>query len=103
MHPSVLLLLGLHFSFKGEATRLLTNINEISKYWGHLSPYTDNPSDLFGVEYTGLPAGCQIVWTINILCFLQLNGYHRNLSKLFNAILNDFLLFIVQMLTKSID
>ncbi|KHJ34543.1 putative repressible acid phosphatase [Erysiphe necator] len=60
MHPSVLLLLGLHFSFKGEATRLLTNINEISKYWGHLSPYTDNPSDLFGVEYTGLPAGCQI-------------------------------------------
>ncbi|POS88371.1 hypothetical protein EPUL_000113 [Erysiphe pulchra] len=60
MHSSVLLLLVTAFSNEAEATRLLTDISKISRNWGHLSPYKDNPSDLFGVEYTGLPSGCQI-------------------------------------------
>ncbi|RKF61237.1 3-phytase A [Erysiphe neolycopersici] len=60
MRSSLLVLLVVAFSNKAEATRLLTDISKISKNWGHLSPYQDNPSDLFGVEYTGLPNGCQI-------------------------------------------
>lgn len=39
---------------------LLTDINQIQKHWGQLSPYHDNPEDHFGVDYVGLPEGCQI-------------------------------------------
>ncbi|RFU23886.1 4-nitrophenylphosphatase/Acid phosphatase, partial [Scytalidium lignicola] len=39
---------------------LLTDINQIQRYWGQISPYHDNPDDRFGVEYVGLPSGCQI-------------------------------------------
>lgn len=61
MHSSVLLLLALALSIEAGTTSLLTDISKISRYWGQLTPYKDNPDDLFGVKYTGLPAGCQIV------------------------------------------
>ncbi|POS88367.1 hypothetical protein EPUL_000106 [Erysiphe pulchra] len=60
MHSSVLFVLALALSSKAEPTRLVSDISKITKYWGNLSPYSDNPDELFGVEYTGLPAGCQI-------------------------------------------
>jgi len=43
---------------------LLTDINQISTFWGQISTYADNPEDYFGVEAIGLPDGCQIVRTI---------------------------------------
>jgi hypothetical protein len=43
------------------AVELLTDINQISRNWGQISPYADNAEDYFGVEYVGLPEGCQIV------------------------------------------
>ncbi|KAG0645648.1 Myo-inositol-hexaphosphate 3-phosphohydrolase A [Hyphodiscus hymeniophilus] len=39
---------------------LLTDINQISRSWGQVSVYADNEEDYFGVEYVGLPDGCQI-------------------------------------------
>ncbi|TQS34057.1 hypothetical protein Golomagni_05574 [Golovinomyces magnicellulatus] len=45
---------------KAENPRLLIDISKISKYWGNLSPYSDNSATIFGVEYSGLPAGCQV-------------------------------------------
>lgn len=43
---------------------LLTDITKISKHFGQITPYSDNPENYFGVEYVGLPNGCQIVSTI---------------------------------------
>lgn len=43
------------------AAKLLTDINQIQKYWGEMTPYSDNEEDYFGVEYAGLPEGCQVV------------------------------------------
>jgi len=40
---------------------LLTDINKISRSWGQVSTYADNAENYFGVEYVGLPDGCQIV------------------------------------------
>ncbi|KHJ34156.1 putative repressible acid phosphatase [Erysiphe necator] len=60
MLSTVVLLLASTLFCKSEQIRLLTDISKISRYWGHLSPYTDNPDDHFGVKYTGLPDGCQI-------------------------------------------
>ncbi|KZF20409.1 3-phytase [Xylona heveae TC161] len=52
---------GKHHAPKNEGKlRYLTDINVISKYWGEISPYSDNAEDLFGVEDVGLPDGCQI-------------------------------------------
>ena len=42
------------------SSSLLTDLNIISSYWGQLSPYADNVETYFGVEYAGLPDGCQI-------------------------------------------
>ncbi|TVY83320.1 3-phytase A [Lachnellula suecica] len=42
------------------AEELLTDITKIQRNWGQLSPYADNPEDIFGVGYVGLPDGCQI-------------------------------------------
>ncbi|KAI9642401.1 hypothetical protein NHQ30_009205 [Ciborinia camelliae] len=42
------------------ATHLLTDINKIQNYWGEIAPYSDNDEDYFGVEYVGLPEGCQV-------------------------------------------
>lgn len=39
---------------------LLTDISEISKHWGQISPYSDNAADIFGVKDVGLPDGCQV-------------------------------------------
>ncbi|KAI7213499.1 phosphoglycerate mutase-like protein [Hortaea werneckii] len=39
---------------------LLQDIDQISKYWGQLSPYRDNDERFFGVQDVGLPDGCQI-------------------------------------------
>lgn len=45
-----------------ESTPLLTNANiaQISSHWGQISPYVDNLENYFGVNYVGLPNGCQI-------------------------------------------
>jgi hypothetical protein len=43
------------------AQDLLTDITQIQQYWGQISPYADNPENYFGVDYVGLPNGCQIV------------------------------------------
>lgn len=43
------------------AADLLTDISKISRSWGQISVYADNDEDYFGVEYVGLPDGCQIV------------------------------------------
>lgn len=40
---------------------LLTDISIISRYWGQISPYADNLDNYFGVDYVGLPNGCQVV------------------------------------------
>jgi hypothetical protein len=40
---------------------LLTDITQIQGYWGQVSPYADNAENYFGVEYVGLPDGCQVV------------------------------------------
>ncbi|KAM3084452.1 hypothetical protein ACMFMF_001808 [Clarireedia jacksonii] len=40
--------------------KLLTDISRIQKYWGEITPYSDNAEDYFGVEYVGLPDGCQV-------------------------------------------
>lgn len=66
MLSTVVLLLASTLFCKSEQIRLLTDISKISRYWGHLSPYTDNPDDHFGVKYTGLPDGCQIVGASNV-------------------------------------
>ncbi len=42
---------------------LLTDINKISRSWGQVSTYADNAENYFGIEYVGLPDGCQIVST----------------------------------------
>lgn len=42
------------------STKLLTDIDVISEYWGQISPYRDNTENYFGVNYTGLPTGCQV-------------------------------------------
>jgi hypothetical protein len=42
------------------SSSLLTDLNIISSYWGQLSPYADNVETYFGVQYAGLPDGCQI-------------------------------------------
>lgn len=43
------------------ADNLLTDITQISRSWGQISVYADNDEDYFGVDYVGLPDGCQIV------------------------------------------
>ncbi|KAG9623805.1 hypothetical protein KCU69_g22074, partial [Aureobasidium melanogenum] len=39
---------------------LVTDINFISQHWGQISTYMNNPADAFGVQWVGLPAGCQV-------------------------------------------
>ena len=41
-------------------TQLLTDLPTISGYWGQISPYADNTEDYFGVQWVGLPSGCQV-------------------------------------------
>jgi len=46
---------------KRSEVNIVTDISEMSRSWGQLSTYVDNPDDYFGVEAVGLPDGCQIV------------------------------------------
>jgi hypothetical protein len=47
--------------------KLLTDISRIQKYWGEITPYSDNAENYFGVEYVGLPDGCQVVSSVVLL------------------------------------
>jgi hypothetical protein len=47
-------------SVSTSSTPLATDISVISKYWGQVSPYSDNADNYFSVQDVGLPAGCQI-------------------------------------------
>ncbi|KAE9363417.1 phosphoglycerate mutase-like protein [Stipitochalara longipes BDJ] len=60
MHALSLLIGVIISAAAGEAQDLLTDITQIQRYWGQLSPYADNPENYFGVDYVGLPDGCQI-------------------------------------------
>lgn len=51
------------------AVHLETDITKISRSWGQVSVYADNEEDYFGVEYVGLPDGCQIVSYSCLLVF----------------------------------
>ena len=42
------------------STKLLTDLDIISKYWGEISPYSDNADNYFGVQDVGIPSGCQL-------------------------------------------
>jgi hypothetical protein len=42
------------------STKLISDINVISKHWGQITPYSDNPDDYFSVKDVGIPDGCQI-------------------------------------------
>lgn len=37
------------------------DLSKIEHSWGYMSSYADNADDFFGVQYTGLPDGCQVV------------------------------------------
>ncbi|EFY97843.1 histidine phosphatase superfamily (branch 2) [Metarhizium robertsii] len=50
--------LGLHMSHSVAA--VVTDIPSIYTSWGELSVYADNAEDAFGVQYVGLPDGCQV-------------------------------------------
>ena len=50
------------------AQDLLTDITQIQRYWGQLSPYADNAENYFGVEYVGVPDGCQVVSGSTFFC-----------------------------------
>jgi hypothetical protein len=55
------------------AVNLETDITKISRSWGQVSVYADNEEDYFGVEYVGLPDGCQIVSRLySVVCAHQL-------------------------------
>lgn len=43
-----------------DSSQLLTDLSAVSRYWCSLTPYSDNPHDLWGVQDEGIPAGCQI-------------------------------------------
>ncbi|RMZ92424.1 hypothetical protein DV736_g304, partial [Chaetothyriales sp. CBS 134916] len=44
----------------GDSGPLLTDITQIQKYWGEITPYHENDEDYFGVQNVGLPSGCQV-------------------------------------------
>jgi hypothetical protein len=46
--------------FKRQDPSLLTDLSVISRSWGQISTYADNPENYFGVQNVGLPDGCGI-------------------------------------------
>ena len=71
------------------ADNLLTDISQIARSWGQVSVYADNDEDYFGVEYVGLPDGCQIVRApFPVKQDHQLTG-NRNLQAHSNVMPND--------------
>ena len=59
------------------AVNLLTDISQISRSWGQISIYADNDEDYFGVDYVGLPDGCQVV---SITSTSPIDGQSRNID-----------------------
>lgn len=47
-------------SYGSSDTTLLTDMSVISRSWGQISTYGDNPDNYFGVQEVGLPDGCGI-------------------------------------------
>lgn len=47
-------------SASSTSSNVIDDIDVISKYWGQISPYSDNKPNYFGVEQVGLPDGCGI-------------------------------------------
>lgn len=43
------------------SAKIITDGKDASRSWGELSTYEDNAEDAFGVEFVGLPDGCQVV------------------------------------------
>lgn len=56
-------------NYYANGQELLTDIDEIQKYWSGQRAYRDTPEDGFGVKDTGLPDGCQVE---------QLQIFHRH-------------------------
>lgn len=56
---ATLVILGFHAS--SSVGTVVTDIPSIYRSWGELSVYADNADDAFGVQYVGLPDGCQVV------------------------------------------
>jgi hypothetical protein len=44
----------------GATDAQISDIDIISRYWGQLSTYRDNPENYFGINSIGIPAGCAI-------------------------------------------
>lgn len=68
MHPfgqqiAVLLAIASH----GVASGHVNGVSSIYHSWGELSEYKDNAEDHFGVQFVGLPDGCQVVSDASIL------------------------------------
>ncbi|KAI0995010.1 hypothetical protein K3495_g13171 [Podosphaera aphanis] len=60
-YMNALFFLASAVTIRGDHASLLMDVNEISEYWGTLSPYIENSGNSFGIEHTGLPEGCQVV------------------------------------------
>jgi hypothetical protein len=78
------------------AVDLLSDINQISRMWGQISVYANNEDDAFGVDYVGLPAGCQVVRTYSVRQEYALTR-HRSLLTRYNAMHRDFLSATMKM------
>lgn len=53
------------FAVLGGAAAL--DLSKIYRSWGYMSTYGENADDFFGVQYTGLPDGCQVVRLLEYL------------------------------------
>lgn len=61
-------------------TASAADIAKISGLWGELSTYKDNAADAFGVQYVGLPDGCQVVSQQQRLFYAAPSASFANLS-----------------------
>lgn len=57
------------------STAAAVDIAKISGLWGELSTYKDNAQDAFGVQYVGLPDGCQVVSQHRLLRHTKQGNY----------------------------
>lgn len=87
---NLLAVLAAAVTVQADDVDLLTDIRQISRYWGQISTYADNPEDYFGVEYVGLPSGCQIVSAPRAALWQPLAEAFRNLPTPSNGMHNDF-------------
>ncbi|GAO18007.1 hypothetical protein UVI_02060290 [Ustilaginoidea virens] len=60
MHSSCYRLALLAAAVAQSAATVVTDIPSIYRLWGELSIYADNADNAFGVQYVGLPDGCQV-------------------------------------------